>query len=78
MKHLLFILIAAAILVSLPLAGGMDFFSAEEQPPARLTVIEKNMTSPTLEELGQKRGDPSRAQAPVEPLFFGERKEQWI
>ena len=76
MKQMLFIFIAAAILVSLPLAGRMDLSSHEE--PARLTIIEKNMTSPTLQELGQKVGNPSRAQAPVEPLFFGERKAQWI
>ena len=78
MKQLLFIFIAAAILVSLPFAGGMGLSSQEEHGPARLTVIEKNMLSPTLEELGQKAGDPSRAQAPVAPLFFGERKAQWI
>jgi hypothetical protein len=77
MKQLLFIFIAAAILVSLPLAAGMDLSSQEERP-ARLTIIEKNMTSPTLQELGQKAGDASEAQAPVEPLFFGERKAQWI
>jgi hypothetical protein len=52
--------------------------SREDQGPARLTVIEKNLVSPTLEELGQKAGDPSKAQAPVEPLFLGERKAQWI
>jgi hypothetical protein len=78
MKHFFFIFIAAAILVSLPLAGGMDLFSAEEQRPARLTVIEKNMTSPTLQELGQKGGAASNVEAPVEPLLLGERKAQWI
>ncbi len=78
MTRLLFIFIAAAILIIMPLAGGMTLSSREDQGPARLTVIEKNLASPTLEELGQKAGDPSKAQAPVEPLFLGERKEQWI
>jgi hypothetical protein len=77
MKGLLFIFIAAAILVILPVAG-MTLSSRGDQEPARLTVIEKNMTSPTLEELGQKAGDPSNAEAPVEPLILGERKAQWI
>ena len=77
MKGLFFISIAVAILVIMPLAG-MILSSRGDQGPARLTVIEKNMTSPTLQELGQKAGDPSSVQAPEEPLIIGERKAQWI
>ena len=78
MKQLLLISIAGALSVILPIAGGMALSTREVPEPARLTVIEKNMTSPTLQELGQKAGDPSNAQAPVEPLLFGVRKAQWI
>ena len=78
MKRLLLISIAGAILVILPVAGEMALSTGEVAEPARLTVIEKNMTSPTLEELGRKAGDPSTVQGPVEPLLFGERKAQWI
>jgi hypothetical protein len=80
MKRLLVIFgvfAAGVIAVVMPLAGGMAF-SWQNTEPARLTVIEKNMTSPTLEELGQKAGDASNVQAPVEPMLVGERKAQWI
>ena len=78
MKQLLLISIAGALSVILPVAAGMALSTREVPEPARLTVIEKNMASPTLDELGQKAGDPSDAEAPVEPLFLGERKAQWI
>ena len=78
MERLLLIFIAGTIAVILTWAGGMALSLSEAEAPARLTVIEKNMTSPTLEELGQKAGDASNAQAPVEPVIFGERKAQWI
>jgi hypothetical protein len=78
MKRILLISIAATISVILSVAGGMALSSHEIQAPERLTVIEKNLTSPTLKELGQKAGDPSTVQGPVEPLLFGERKGQWI
>jgi hypothetical protein len=78
MKQWLFIFIAAVILMILPLAGGVALSSREQPQPVRLTVMEKNMTSPTLEELGQKAGDPSNAELPVEPLFLSVRKAQWI
>jgi hypothetical protein len=77
MQRLLLISIAGAMSV-IPVAGGMAVLKRDVPEPARLTVIEKNMASPTLQELGQKAGDPSNVQAPVEPLFLGVRKAQWI
>jgi hypothetical protein len=71
--------LTAAILVVLPILGSgireMDKVAA----PARMTIVEKNLTSPTLEELGHKAGDPAQAGAPEDARDFGTpRKEQWI
>jgi hypothetical protein len=48
------------------------------QVPARVTVIHKNLSSPTIEELGLKAGDPSHADAPDQVPLLRPRKAQWI
>jgi hypothetical protein len=47
--------------------------------PERMTIVEKNLTSPTLEELGHKAGDPAQAGVMQNTGDFGTpRTEQWI
>jgi hypothetical protein len=69
----------AANLVVLPFIGfGMRAID-NTAAPARMTIIEKNESSPTLEELGQKAGDPTEAHVPENARDFGTpRTEQWI
>lgn len=75
MRLIAITILAAGAAAALPFAGGMF----QDSAPPRVTVIYKNMTSPTLEELGQKAGDPSAAGAPEEvPLYIPRRKAQWI
>lgn len=71
-------IITASILVIAPIIGAR--VSVEETSQAsRITVVHKNLASPTLEELGQKAGDPSNAGVPEsEPIFVSPRKGQWI
>ena len=69
----------AAILVVLPVLGfGMrarDNIAA----PVRMTIVEKNQSSPTMEELGHKAGDPAQADVPqTDRDFSSPRTEQWI
>jgi hypothetical protein len=75
MGRLLLMISAVAILVMLPLFGSAALKPGEE---ARLTVVHKNMTSPTLEELGRKAGDARQTVTPPQPTFMTPRKAQWI
>jgi hypothetical protein len=76
MGRLLLIISVMAIVIIAPLlASGLQRPSEDAQ--VRLTVVHKNMISPTLQELGQKAGDPSQADTP-EPIFVNTRKAQWI
>ena len=71
--------LTAAILVVLPILGSGMRALDNVAAPARMTIVEKNLTSPTLEELGQKAGDPAQADLPESARDFGTpRKEQWI
>jgi hypothetical protein len=72
MRLFLVAILAAGAFAILPMIGGPGL---EEE---RVTVIHKNLESPTLEELGQKAGDPSQAEAPEEPILNSPRKAQWI
>jgi hypothetical protein len=79
MRLFLVTVLTAAILVMLPVVGGGVLSVEEAAVPSRVTVIHKNLSSPTVEELGQKAGDPSNAGAPdEEPSFDAQRKAQWI
>jgi hypothetical protein len=72
MRFLLMAIAVVAAFVLLPV-------TAERDPGLeRVTVIHKNLESPTLEELRQKAGDPSQAGAPEEPILNSPRKAQWI
>jgi hypothetical protein len=72
-------ILTAAILIMMPIIGGGVRTLEESAVPSRVTVIHKNLSSPTLEELGQKAGDPGNAGAPDnEPVFDSQRKAQWI
>jgi hypothetical protein len=67
--------IAVAIIIALPIIGGKN--SVMEGP--RVTVVHKNQTSPTAEELRQKAGDPAQAGVSYStPQFGGRRTGQWI
>jgi hypothetical protein len=71
--------LTAAILIVLPIVGSgmraMDHIAA----PPHVTIVHKNLSSPTLEELGQKAGDPAQAGVPENARDFGSpRTEQWI
>jgi len=55
--------LTAAILVVLPIVGSGMREMHNIAAPARMTIVEKNQSSPTLEELGQKAGDPAQADA---------------
>jgi hypothetical protein len=76
MQLFLVTMLTAAILVLLPImGGGMRVLDH----PARMTIVEKNQSSPTLEELGRKAGDPAQADVPETSRDFGSpRTEQWI
>lgn len=74
MRLFLVAILAAVAVAIVPIMGGKILNPQEE----RVTVIHKNLQSPTLEELGQKAGDPSQAEAPEEPLLNSPRKAQWI
>jgi hypothetical protein len=75
---LVLVTVLTAIILVIPVIGGVHL--AEKSPvSSRVTVIHKNQASPTIEDLGQKAGDPSNAGAPDnEPLFDSKRKAQWI
>ncbi|HEY7764560.1 MAG TPA: hypothetical protein VIB38_06195 [Aestuariivirgaceae bacterium] len=75
MGRLLLIISTVAVLIMLPLLGSAALKPSEE---ARLTVVHKNMTSPTLEELGQKAEDARQTVTPPQPNFSTPRKAQWI
>jgi hypothetical protein len=76
MRFILVTILAAGAMAALPFAGGVWMDEAEAP---RVTVIYKNLASPTLEELGQKAGDPSTAGAPdALPVFAPRAREQWI
>jgi hypothetical protein len=69
----------AAILVILPIIDSGMRALENTAAPARMTVIMKNQSSPTREELGQKAGDPAQADVPENARDFGSpRTEQWI
>jgi hypothetical protein len=71
--------LTAAIVVMLPVIGGGVRSVEQTAIASRVTVIHKNLSSPTIEELGQKAGDPSNAGTPdSEPSFESQRKAQWI
>jgi len=73
------IFLTAAIVVMLPVVGGGVRSVEQTATASRVTVIHKNLSSPTVEELGQKAGDPSQAGTPDnEPSFEAQRKAQWI
>jgi hypothetical protein len=79
MQIVLAAILGAAILIMMPILGKGVGVSDDSAGLARVTVIHKNLTSPTLEELGQKAGDPSNAVVPEpEPLLQAKRTEQWI
>jgi hypothetical protein len=71
--------LTAAILVVLPIIGSGMRAVDNIAAPVRMTIVKKNLSSPTLEELGHKAGDPAQADAPENARDFGTpRKEQWI
>ena len=71
--------LTAAILILVPIIGSGGTAIDDIAAPARVTIVHKNQTSPTLEELGQKAGDPAQAVAPENARDFGTpRTEQWI
>jgi hypothetical protein len=76
MKFFLVTALTGAILVVLPIIGsGMRALDHT----VRMTIVEKNQSSPTLEELGRKAGDPAPADVPETERDFGSpRTEQWI
>jgi hypothetical protein len=77
MRIILATIAALAVFMALPTDSRI---AAPAAAPAaeRVTVIHKNLSSPTIEELGQKAGDPSHADAPDPVLLFKPRKSQWI
>ena len=79
MRLFLVTTLTAAILVVLPIiSSGMRAMDNIAAPP-RMTIVEKNLSSPTLEELGHKAGDPAQADVPENARDFGTaRTEQWI
>ena len=79
MQFFLVTTLTAAILIVMPIIGsGMRAMDDIAAPP-RVTVVHKNLSSPTLEELGQKAGDPAQAGVPESTRDFGSpRTEQWI
>jgi hypothetical protein len=78
MQFFLVTTLTAAILVVLPIVGSGMRQMHNIAAPARVTIVEKNQSSPTLEELGQKAGDPAQADAPQNTGFGSPRTEQWI
>jgi len=79
MKLFLVTALTAAILVVLPIIGSGMRALDDIAAPSRMTVVEKNQSSPTLEELGHKAGDPAQAGVPENARDFGSpRTEQWI
>jgi hypothetical protein len=77
MRIILATIAALGLFMALP--TGSRIMAPETVPaPERVTVIHKNLSSPTLEELGRKAGDPSHADAPEQVPLFGPRKAQWI
>jgi hypothetical protein len=79
MQLFLVTVLTAAILVLLPVIGGGMRTLDQIAAPARMTIVEKNQSSPTLEELGHKAGDPAQADVPETARDFGSpRTEQWI
>jgi hypothetical protein len=71
--------LTAAILIVLPIIGsGMRAIDNISAPP-RVTIVHKNQSTPTLEELGHKAGNPAEADVPENAGDFGRpRTEQWI
>jgi hypothetical protein len=80
MQFFLVTTLTAAILIVMPIIGsGMRAMDDDIAAPPRVTVVHKNLSSPTLEELGQKAGDPAQAGVPESTRDFGSpRTEQWI
>jgi hypothetical protein len=75
MGRLLLFISTIAVLIMLPLFGSAALEPREE---ARLTIVYKNMTSPTLEELGRKAGEARQTVTPPPPIFMAPRTAQWI
>ena len=79
MQFFLVTTLTAAILVTLPIIGSGMRALDNVAAPERMTIVEKNLTSPTLEELGHKAGDPAQAGVMQNTGDFGTpRTEQWI
>lgn len=79
MRVLPMTVLTAAMLVLLPVMGSGVRSVEEAGTASRVTVIHKNLSSPTIEELAQKAGDRSNAGTPEEePSFESLRKAQWI
>jgi hypothetical protein len=69
----------AGILVTLAIIGSGMTAVQTIAVPARVTIVEKNQSSPTLEELGHRAGDPTQADIPENARDFDSRRtEQWI
>jgi hypothetical protein len=79
MQYFLVTTLVAGILVTLAIIGSGSTATNNSALPARVTIVKKNQSSPTLEELGQKAGDPAQADVPQNARDFGSpRTEQWI
>jgi hypothetical protein len=72
-------LTVAILFMLLVLGGGIRREIDGLNEPARVTIVHKNRTSPTLKELGQKAGDPAETVAPKNGHVFGSpRTGEWI
>ena len=79
MRLFLVTTLTAVILMVLPIIGSGMRAKDTTAAPAQITIVEKNLNSPTLEELGQKAGDPTEAEVPENARDFSTpRTEQWI
>ena len=79
MQFFLVATLIAGILVTLALIGSGMTATNNIALPARVTIVKKNQSSPTMEELGHKAGDPAQADVPQNARDFGStRTEQWI
>jgi hypothetical protein len=78
MQYFLVTTLIAGILV-LAIIGSDRTAMNNGAQPSHVTIVKKNQSSPTLEELGQKAGDPAQADVPQNARNFGSpRTEQWI
>jgi len=79
MQFFLVATLIAGILVTLAIIGSGMTGMNNSALPARVTIIKKNQSSPTMEELGHKAGDPAQADIPQNARDSGSpRTEQWI